>query len=541
MNGEMYKLLIADDEYWSREKLVRSMDWEEYGLTLLKPAADGEEVLARVEKERPDILITDINMPFVDGVELIERLKTLTPDIIVIVVSGYDDFRYVKSTMKSGAINYLLKPVSRIDLIGVISEALEMLYEKKAALQAEEETKKKLLMASSWLQDREFSQQIDHKDMGFSAGVSMEMNLDITGYKLVLIKLHDLMCIPEGFHEDMQGFSYCLKKKIQEIMGDSVERIFNHVSKPNEFLVISGRENTVLHRKAAACMNMLEKLLKSPVTVVLSDHNYTMESLYPAYVQNISRLMLRNYDKKSVVIACSQEEESRQKEKITHLMDSASEKELTAFLERSNRKQVKNMILTRLKPTGEKDTPRTYLEIKQILKQMNNVLLRFYGREADTGDMIDMENMNDYVEQSVERLNPDILCELEEDFIDAVMQTNGSENSDSMKAVTEQIRQYVDGHYSEELTLTGLADKYGVEKTYLSRIFRQETGKNLMPYIAEKRIERGMELIRKSDLNLAEISYLVGYDDYTYFNRVFRKTAGVSPSEYRSRYQRLEE
>lgn len=536
MNGETYKILIADDEYWSREKIIRMIDWKEYGLKLLKPAENGEEVLKRLEEEVPDILITDINMPFIDGVELIRILKEKYPEVIVFVISGYDDFQYVKSTMKSGAINYLLKPVSRVDLINAVSEAMDILYEKKKAVQMEEEKQKKLLMASSWLKDREFSHLVDNKDMVYSAGVSMEINLDITGYTLMLIKLHDLSDLPEEFTKDMQSFSYFLKKKIQEKMGDGTDRIFNHISKPNEFMVISNQDNQFLYKKAVCCMKMLEEQLHSPVTVVLSDHNYTMENIYTAYVQDISLLMSRKYNRESVVIVYNREEEKQQKERIEHVFDSILENQLISLLEHGNRKQVKSLILKTL-CSEKKELSSTYLEIKQTLKQANNILLRFYGKEADSKDIIDMENMNDYVEQSVERLNLEMVCELEEDFIDTVMQMHASTDMDSMKAIAEQIRQYINEHFSEELTLSGLASKYGVEKSYLSRIFRQETGKNLMPYIAEKRIERGKELIRENSLSLTEISYLVGYDDYTYFNRVFRKIEGISPSEYRNVYQ----
>ncbi len=536
MNGETYKVLIADDEYWSREKLVRMIDWGEYGLKLLKPAEDGEEVLRRVEEEQPDILITDINMPFVDGVELVRRLKISHPEIQVFVVSGYDDFDYVKSTLKSGAINYLLKPVSKMELVKAVSETLDLLYRKKQTHQLQEEQQRKLKLASSWLQDREFSYLIDNTDTLYTAGVSMELNLDITGYTLMLIKIHDLQHIPEGFDKDMQGFSYSLKKKIQEIIRNPAERIFNHVSKPNEFLIISNRDNRVLHKEALACMNELEKLLNSPISVVLSDHNYTMESIYSAYVQDISLLMLRSYERKSVTVVYNREEEKQQKERIEHIFDNAMESRLLSLLEHGNKKQVKGLVFEKLCMEDEKHL-RTYLAVKQTLKQINNILLRFYSKGAEPKDIIDMENMNDYVEQSVERLHWETLCELEEDFIDTVMQMTDSEEADSMEAVAKQVRSYIDEHYDQELTLTGLARRYNVEKSYLSRVFKQAAGKNLMPYIAEKRIERGRELIRQNRLSLTEISYLVGYEDYTYFNRVFRKIAGISPSEYRSSLQ----
>ncbi|MBS1485175.1 MAG: response regulator, partial [Clostridium sp.] len=158
MEKEVYKVLIADDEYWTREKLCSMIDWSRYSLCCMEPAADGEEVLRRIETDEPDILITDINMPFMNGVELLEIIHDKYPDIITFVVSGYDDFRYVKDTFMAGSINYLVKPITRIDLVNALSRALEIISTRKAHARAREEQQIQLLKAASLLQDREFSQ-----------------------------------------------------------------------------------------------------------------------------------------------------------------------------------------------------------------------------------------------------------------------------------------------------------------------------------------------------------------------------------------------
>ncbi len=93
---------------------------------------------------------------------------------------------------------------------------------------------------------------------------------------------------------------------------------------------------------------------------------------------------------------------------------------------------------------------------------------------------------------------------------------------------------YIDANFFEELSLASLSERFGVESSYYSRIFRQETGKNLMLYIAEKRVCKAKEYMQDATINLAEVAFMVGYDDYTYFNRVFRKMTGISPRDYRN-------
>lgn len=527
-----YKLLIADDEYWSREKLAKMIDWNEYGLKLLPSAANGEEVLAQIERECPDILITDINMPFIDGVELVQTIKKTHPEIIFFVVSGYDDYEYVRTTMKAGAVNYLLKPVSKTDLVEAISEALQVLYEKQSAIEMETERQKSLELASSWIYDREFSMLIDKENDVFSG--SIPLKLDVSGYTLILLKIHDMKSLPEGFYDGMLGFSYSLKKKLREWIGDESAYIFNHISKPNEFLIISDRSNSWLYKVSMKCLHMMEQLIDSPVSLILSDHCYTLNSIHSAYVQNISLLMGRKFEHRSCIIVYNEEQKTYQKEHITNKIDSKYEDMIQLFCEQRNRKRLKNLIAQKLDVRTDRNHSCTYLDISQMLKQINGHIIRGYCKNSDAKYIIDIENMSDYVEQAVDRLDAKLLWELEEDFVDTVLQMSEGTEQKDMKTIAKQVRQYIDAHYVEELTLTELAKQYGAEKTYLSKIFHQETGTNLMTYIAEKRMEQGRKLIREGKVSLTEVSYLVGYNDYTYFNRVFRKICGMSPSEYRN-------
>ena len=117
MKSMKYKVLAADDEFWSRENIRSLIPWEEYSLEFLEPACDGEEVLERIPEEHPDIILTDINMPFLSGLELLQRLQKEYPDIVTVAISGYDDFDKVKGVFVSGGLDYLLKPVGKEELV----------------------------------------------------------------------------------------------------------------------------------------------------------------------------------------------------------------------------------------------------------------------------------------------------------------------------------------------------------------------------------------------------------------------------------------
>ena len=131
MKNMKYKVLAADDEFWSRENIRNLIPWEEYSLEFLEPACDGEEVMERIAEEKPDIILTDINMPFLSGLELLQRLQNEYPEIITIAISGYDDFDKVKGVFVSGGLDYLLKPVGKEEMVKVLTKALGLLEERE--------------------------------------------------------------------------------------------------------------------------------------------------------------------------------------------------------------------------------------------------------------------------------------------------------------------------------------------------------------------------------------------------------------------------
>ena len=128
-----YKVLAADDEYWSRENLRSLISWEDYSIEFLDPACDGEEVLERIEEEKPDIILTDVRMPFMDGLTLMERLRSKMPECGFIVLSGHNEFEYARQAIRQGAFAYLLKPIDRQELKDTVFAAMKKMQDNRSA------------------------------------------------------------------------------------------------------------------------------------------------------------------------------------------------------------------------------------------------------------------------------------------------------------------------------------------------------------------------------------------------------------------------
>ncbi|MDF2512355.1 MAG: response regulator containing CheY-like receiver domain and AraC-type DNA-binding domain [Herbinix sp.] len=528
-----YKVLVADDEYWTREKLRTMIDWQQYDIEFLEPAVDGEDVLNKIKENMPDILITDINMPFMDGVELVKLLKNAYPDMVVFVISGYDDFDFVRSTLLSGAINYMLKPVTKIDLVDTISKSLEIISKKRKAVKEQEEQSLQILKASSLIRDREFSLLVEKEEAIYTPAVRMNSNIDFAGNSLMLIKIHNLSELTQEYHHDMNLLSYLIKKEIKEITGYEKLLIFNYIYRSNEFIIITELDNVKLKWMAQIILNYFARKTKAPVSIVISEHSYTMESIHTAYIQSVSMLMTRKYKVNSVILFCEKDNPELKKDVKNHISEE-HENQLKSLLKSRNKAGVKKLVFETMGLKSCDTNGWSLLEVKQTVKRICNVLIDDISSHKTHQEMMEIDSLNELAAKTVEYLNAQNLCLVMEEMIEYTVGSIKEEITGSIRGVVKLAVNYIHENFFEELTLLSLSQKYNVESSYFSRVFRQETGDNLMLYIAKRRIDKSKEYMADSKINLTEIAFMVGYDDYTYFNRVFRKLTGISPSEYRN-------
>lgn len=532
MDAAAYKVLIADDEYWTREKIRNMICWEKYSLEFMEPAVDGEDVLNKIQLEEPDILITDINMPFINGVELLSIIKDKYPDIITFVISGYDDFQYVKDTFMSGAINYLVKPVTKIDLVNALSKALEIISTRRCAKQEEEERQMKLLKAASLIQDREFSLLVEREDTPFTPTITMNSEINFAGASLMLIKIHNLNELMKKYQYDMNKISYHVKKEIKNIVSKESSMVFNHIFRSNEFIVVSEIENEELKKAAEKLIIYLAPAANSPVTACISEHSYTMDSIHMAYIQTVALFMTRIYENRNEILIAGRGTENQKK--VHNQLSSEYEKQIKSLLQRGNKSALKQLIFDTIGLRRCQEEKWEYLEVKQTVKKILNIFTDYTAEQGNPKKLMDMENMADVADKIIELLDADVLCEVLCDIIEFAVTNQGEAATDSIRSVVKQAVQFIDSNYFEELSLSSLAQQFNVESSYFSKMFRQETGENLMVYITRLRVEKAKEFMANKEVSLTEIAFMVGYDDYTYFSRVFRKVEGKSPRDYRT-------
>lgn len=538
MSEKQYKVMVADDEYWVRENLRTIIDWDKYSLLFMEPAVDGKDVLDRMEKDCPDILITDINMPYINGVELMKFIKSRYPHVVTIVLSGYSDFEYVRESLLMGAVDYLLKPITQKALINVLAKAVDVISKKQKFAREQESIKGKLLHASSLLMDKELSMFIASDEYTISEEGSynqlIEMEFDLHGFRLVLLKINNLPPrLKNGKKYKIGYLSYKIKNMIKDIINDKRVIVFNNIYVSNEFVIIADMDKNHLDRICDDLFGICEQLPGTSINIAISNQYFSIEKIRLAYNEALSAMMSRKYRESNSKIWI----DDVKKISVRKLITPEHEKELIFAVQSKNKKQVRKIIFDKIGLKRYDEENWLYIEVKQTVERIANILTNTASDKSNKYsalEILTIENLVGLLDRALEKMDMEEVCSILEQIIDEVfgiVDLYGA--SESMKDIVRHVIKYIDENYFEELSLTTLSKLFHVESSYLSRVFKKQTGYNLMFYISKRRIEKAVELINQGNLSLTEISQFVGYDDYTYFYRVFKKVKNKSPSEYR--------
>ncbi len=525
--GAKYKVLSADDELWSRENIKRMLSWEDYSIDFLEPACDGEEVLERIPSEKPNIVITDINMPFISGLELLDRIHDEYPDIITLAVSGYDDFQKVKGVFLAGGIDYLLKPVGREQLVDSLSKALKTLEEREIEKVAAKDNLLRENYVSSFLEDDEFSSLLNGKLFRPGKESHVPSTKVFSEMSTILVKFHDVEVLKQSYDRDVLRMSYSMKEKLRGLIDAEKSVVFNYTDKVNEFLIELNATPGRLRYIADRILEEFPIEKQGPVTIVIHDQASSLDDIATVYREMIADLVTRPFGREHCIITC---QGSRKNARVTRRFTDRVENQVNESLSLGDVKRARNIIMDMAGLSKCDSAGWSLFEVTQFTSTVINMLS---SPEQGSDNRI-YEEVQDAINYGLRSLNKQIILDNIELALEIATGSDTRE-SGSISSQIDTIKDYIKEHYMEHLSLAGLAQQFFVEPSYLSRKFSQKFGGTITAYITRCRMNRAKELMADPDNKLEVISFEVGYDDYNYFSRVFRRFEGTSPSEYRKR------
>jgi YesN/AraC family two-component response regulator len=479
----MYRVSLVDDEEWSLIGLRKSFKWEKYGFEVVSIHNDPEEALQRIIEIRPDIVFTDVRMPQVSGLELINSIKAAGVDSIFVVISGFAEFDYAKEALKLGTFEYCLKPVDISETDSLLERLAETLSKKKKMesegifkklKEGEESVTKPICEECSKLKKKKFYQVmvLNHKQDGCPKDFFPSCPADVV-YSLSDRERNVLVLSTD---KDILPF---------------VESYFND-NRPN----YSG----------------------IGITSLFSDSTDIPWKIVEGDIASKSRFI---FERNGVFPYKGNKSDYSLTKKL----------ELSLYKNDSSTGMSKDAILDILDELAGKD--RSNLNLEDVVLFWNHVVS--FLRLNYNNYLNDIKTVFlDYDELAAKFENIDGMSEYLKSLITALSPEMKPANAASgVNKNFKQLLAYVDGHYTDYLCLQELSGKFYINTAYCCQLFKRVTGMNFSDYITTLRMKKSKALLTGTDLSIDEICMESGYNDYYYFNKVFKKYYGVTPSRFR--------
>lgn len=497
----MYHILIVDDEKIERNGirfLLKRLELE----IEVKEAQNGKAALEILKEEDIDILLTDVKMPFMDGLELIQYAVKIKPNMKIIIFSGYSEFEYAKLALKLGVSDYVLKPVDPKEFENVINKVigdLESIKEERdLKVKSEEFIKQHILYKLVNCKDIGELQNNNIIDIDFLNDYHkiflIEFNQDFFG-KIGINFLNDIKLNINFKYLNLnlqQAIILFTEKdlnweQIANILYDEIKEIYNLES----YIAISSDISN--YKEIPKCIDELETLMENKFY-------YTQNHIY-----------INDKNKQLQVL-----QEVSDDTLMKHMKQDIKMKDITSL-----RKHFE-----RLCNNYKNKTDFSQLYIKFIF---SNLLKDIYDNLPDVGEKelnieIDKLYKSNKFSSVMNIVNLNIE-RLEKEF---------SFNPQMTHREIESIKKYICENYNKELSVEQLAEKVFMAPSYLSYIFKKETGQNLSKYIKAYRMEKAKQMLEETHNKIVNISTAVGYTNVSYFCQSFREYFGVSPQKFRN-------
>ena len=536
----MIKVFLVEDEVVMRNGIKNNIPWEKEGLIFAGEASDGELAYPMIKKAQPDILITDIRMPFMDGLELSELVKKEFPKIKIIILSGYNEFDYAKQAIHIGVTDYLLKPITASKLLEAVKKVADVIGKER-----EEEgmlERYRLEMAENTVLERQrlfrdlVTSRINFKE-ALERGEELGLELSASFYQLMLFKL-----IPSGPSSIWSDAVVSCQEAIEEHMeGRSHILVFDRGDEGWAF-ILTGESEQEVERRMKECAVHLGELVHT-----YRDIQYfgsigccvnRLGDLQQSYQQAGQAFACRFFSEMNQVVHYSQMEQmlSSAEEPIDiHSVDGSkvNRKTLENFLKQGISGEARGFVEEYFQNVGEKNYQSfmfrqyiimdCYLCVRTFLEELGMDLSRLPDGVADM-DMVMKER------HSITALKESLIRLFEE-----TMLLRDSQTASKYSQVLEEARAFIRGNYArEDISLNTVAARVNISPSYFSSIFSQEMGVTFVEYLTSVSMERAKELLMCSNMKTTEIGYEVGYKDSHYFGYLFKKTVGCTPKEYRA-------
>ena len=521
-----YRVFLVEDEIVTREGIRDNVDWKSAGCEFCGEASDGETALSLIETSKPDILITDIKMPFMDGLQLSRIVRKHKPRIKIIILSGHDEFEYAQSALKIGVTEYLLKPASSEDILNSINRITLLLDEETKERTTYEHLREDAQDNLATLRGNFLLRLVMG---GVSSAEAIErgqqLGLEIIApwYQVLLLKIN--LC------DGHMLFDYQVYEKVEqiikELVGPDPEILYTRNGLDEFVFIIAGENSDQLREVKEFWARLIEgKIADSKICDVIIKTGAPQQRLGEIHHSFAEALIAVKNASEPLLI----NDTSRNTEHVKLLKSERSALEdYLKFGDLLNYEEFISSYLEKVKIAAMQSVlVRNYLlvDISLTITQFLNDLDP--GGEHEPPQIKDLEKLLESGEDF------DQTCEVLKKIISNAVQIRDDNLVHERVNLIRKAKNYIDKNFVDpDLKMNKVAAIFNLSSGYFSTIFSQEIGESYRNYLNGLRINQAKELLKTTNMKITEVAHQCGYNDAHYFSTMFKKITGFTPSEIR--------
>ncbi|MCU6794942.1 response regulator [Paenibacillus sp. WQ 127069] len=476
----MYSVIIIDDEPWAIKGIRNAFNWNKYGFEITGQFTSVHKAIDFINEERPDLVFTDIRMPEISGLDLIRMTKKKELDVEFVIVSGFAEFAYAQEALRYGALDYFLKPID-IEMADPLIEKLALHFSKKKSMR--NNLILEALISTDKRELKHLTSFFDHTSDYYFRVLIMYSNSEKKDYN------------------DRPFFD---SKHTLEVEFGSRKTLY----------ILKSEKSTDLDDRLDATVFTGSDIKAVGISSI--SNNY----------ENISKL-IKESDIAASNIFLNEEKGIFEYEPKLNLVKPFIDR-ISSIIQENKFEEMDDIMKTLMYSFKQNNLGMG--EVVYLWNQVVSVLVGTYYEELR---YMELDFLN-YSELKERFKNFESLCSFLYDIFIYIKQLNSeSVNEGDIDSYFIQMVKYIDNNYQHKLYLKDLSVKFFVNQVYCCQLFKKVLGKTFSEYVTELRIKKACELLKHTELSIEEITTKVGFSDYYYFNKVFKKQCGITPTKFR--------
>lgn len=529
------KVMIVDDEYYFREALKVSLDWEKIGFIICGEAKNGNDALNKVAELNPDIVLVDINMPVMDGLEFAHEVRNKGFSCKIVILTGHSEFQYAKQALQLGVHNYLLKPVNEKELMEALFD-IKKIIERERNIKIEfnklkEQVKKSIpLLKEKFLNELIQGNLVRNENNIANRMDYLNIQLSSAYYRVVSIEINHE---DEWDDEDKQLWKFAVSNVACEVLEECFPYEVCYDNNDLICIIVGANQNNqeahlLLESRLEEIRSVVSKHLEFTITIGVGNEKKALLDIAASYKESLVALknkLTLGLDR--VITYCSVEDS----EIRVNLFTAGDKNRLIIYMKTGDTKEVMNLTNQVFTEISEETLNHEILYV--ICVEMVSACMEFIIESGLSLKDVLPNNILNITEELQSKGTIQEIKKWVENIFKETMEAASKKRSSKAYVLIDGVKTYIHENYGDyRLNIDEIARNLYVNYSHLCFVFKRETSITINEYLTEFRMQKAKKLFDTGSELVLDVAGRVGYSDANYFSKCFKKYYGVAPSKY---------